>query len=193
MSAYDEGGALTEAVRGGPISGAVDEIEKAHPMSSTCCCRCSTRPPDRWPGRTVDFRKPDHHDSNLGRSFWSPAGSEDLRSARAVMAWYVRIPPSSSTVRRDHSVPPPAEERDGPDRRDPVRSPQKLLEERKIRAHVDAGRATAGGQGRDRLYGAFVPLKRVIQASLCRSAGRDDPGRRGGRRRSRRISSEATC
>jgi len=39
---YDEGGALTEAVRRRPYQVVLfDEIEKAHPMSSTCCCRCS--------------------------------------------------------------------------------------------------------------------------------------------------------
>ena len=40
---YDEGGQLTEAVRRRPYSVVLlDEIEKAHPRSSTCCCRCST-------------------------------------------------------------------------------------------------------------------------------------------------------
>jgi ATP-dependent Clp protease ATP-binding subunit ClpB len=40
---YDEGGALTEAVRRRPYQVVLfDEIEKAHPTSSTCCCRCST-------------------------------------------------------------------------------------------------------------------------------------------------------
>ena len=40
---YDEGGQLTEAVRRKPYSVVLfDEIEKAHRMSSTPCCRCST-------------------------------------------------------------------------------------------------------------------------------------------------------
>jgi ATP-dependent Clp protease ATP-binding subunit ClpB len=40
---YDEGGQLTEAVRRRPYSVLLlDEIEKAHPTSSTSCCRCST-------------------------------------------------------------------------------------------------------------------------------------------------------
>ena len=40
---YDEGGALTEAVRRRPYQVVLfDEIEKAILMSSTCCCRCST-------------------------------------------------------------------------------------------------------------------------------------------------------
>ena len=40
---YEEGGALTEAVRRRPYQVILfDEIEKAHPTCSTCCCRCST-------------------------------------------------------------------------------------------------------------------------------------------------------
>ncbi len=40
---YDEGGQLTEAVRRKPYSVVLlDEIEKAHPTSSTFSCRCST-------------------------------------------------------------------------------------------------------------------------------------------------------
>jgi ATP-dependent Clp protease ATP-binding subunit ClpB len=40
---YDEGGYLTEAVRRKPYSVILlDEVEKAHPMCSTCCCRRST-------------------------------------------------------------------------------------------------------------------------------------------------------
>jgi ATP-dependent Clp protease ATP-binding subunit ClpA len=37
---YEEGGQLTEAVRRKPYSVILlDEIEKAHPTSSTCCSR----------------------------------------------------------------------------------------------------------------------------------------------------------
>ena len=40
---YEEGGYLTEAVRRKPYSVLLlDEVEKAHPMCSTCCCRCWT-------------------------------------------------------------------------------------------------------------------------------------------------------
>ena len=40
---YEEGGYLTEAVRRKPYSVILlDEIEKAHPTCSTCCCRCWT-------------------------------------------------------------------------------------------------------------------------------------------------------
>jgi ATP-dependent Clp protease ATP-binding subunit ClpB len=40
---YEEGGQLSEAVRRKPYSVILfDEIEKAHPTCSTCCCRCST-------------------------------------------------------------------------------------------------------------------------------------------------------
>ncbi len=39
---YDEGGQLTEAIRRRPYSVILlDEIEKAHPMCSIFCCRCS--------------------------------------------------------------------------------------------------------------------------------------------------------
>ena len=40
---YEEGGQLSEAVRRKPYSVVLfDEIEKAHPMCSMCCCKCST-------------------------------------------------------------------------------------------------------------------------------------------------------
>jgi ATP-dependent Clp protease ATP-binding subunit ClpB len=40
---YEEGGQLTEAVRRQPYAVLLfDEIEKAHPTCSTCCCSCST-------------------------------------------------------------------------------------------------------------------------------------------------------
>ncbi len=40
---YEEGGALTESVRRRPYQVVLfDEIEKAHPESSTCFCRCLT-------------------------------------------------------------------------------------------------------------------------------------------------------
>ncbi len=40
---YEEGGALTEAVRRRPYQVVLfDEVEKAHPTSSTSCCRSST-------------------------------------------------------------------------------------------------------------------------------------------------------
>ena len=42
MSAMTKAGQLTEAVRRQPYSVVLlDEIEKAHPTSSTSCCRCS--------------------------------------------------------------------------------------------------------------------------------------------------------
>ena len=40
---YEEGGQLTEAVRRKPYAVVLfDEIEKAHPMASTGCCKSST-------------------------------------------------------------------------------------------------------------------------------------------------------
>ena len=39
---HEEGGQLSESVRRRPYSVVLfDEIEKAHPMCLTCCCRCS--------------------------------------------------------------------------------------------------------------------------------------------------------
>jgi ATP-dependent Clp protease ATP-binding subunit ClpA len=39
---HEEGGQLTEKVKRNPYSVVLlDEIEKAHPTSSTSCCRCS--------------------------------------------------------------------------------------------------------------------------------------------------------
>ena len=38
---YEEGGVADRSGAPSALSGVLfDEIEKAHPMSSTCCCRC---------------------------------------------------------------------------------------------------------------------------------------------------------
>jgi ATP-dependent Clp protease ATP-binding subunit ClpB len=60
---YEEGGQLTEAVRRKPYSVVLfDEIEKAHPTSSTCCCRSSTMAArNRQPGPHGRLQEHRHH------------------------------------------------------------------------------------------------------------------------------------
>ena len=124
---YDEGGALTEAVRRRPYQVVLfDEIEKAHPDVFNVLLQVldDGRLTDGQ-GRTVDFRNTlIIMTSNLGSEFLvnQPEGEDTVGGARAgdgdgAGAFPARIP---QPRRRDHPVPPPAEERDGPDRRDPV-------------------------------------------------------------------------
>ena len=172
---YDEGGALTEAVRRRPYQVVLfDEIEKAHPDVFNVLLQVldDGRLTDGQ-GRTVDFRNTlIIMTSNLGSEFLvnQPEGEDTVGRARAgdgdgAGAFPARVP---QPRRRDHPVPPPAEERDGPDRRDPVRAAcTKLLEDRKITLTLDAAaRDWLAAKGWDPAYGAR-PLKRVIQRS-CR-------------------------
>ena len=126
---YDEGGALTEAVRRRPYQVVLfDEIEKAHPDVFNVLLQVldDGRLTDGQ-GRTVDFRNTlIIMTSNLGSEFLvnQPEGEDTVGGARAgdghgARAFPSRIP---QPRRRDHPVPPPAEERDGPDRRNPVRA-----------------------------------------------------------------------
>ena len=123
---YDEGGALTEAVRRRPYQVILfDEIEKAHPDVFNVLLQVldDGRLTDGQ-GRTVDFRNTlIIMTSNLGAEFLvnQPEGEDtdavrdsgDGRGARELPA---RI---SQSRGRDHPVPSPAEERDGQDRRHP--------------------------------------------------------------------------
>ena len=129
---YDEGGALTEAVRRRPYQVVLfDEIEKAHPDVFNVLLQVldDGRLTDGQ-GRTVDFRNTlIIMTSNLGSEFLvnQPEGEDTVCGARAgdghgARAFPPRIP---QPRRRDHPVPPPAEERDGPHRRNPVRPPAK--------------------------------------------------------------------
>ena len=126
---YEEGGALTEAVRRRPYQVVLfDEIEKAHPDVFNVLLQVldDGRLTDGQ-GRTVDFRNTlDRHDlesrrrisggAGRGRRHRQGARSGDGRGARALPAG---IP---QPRRRDHPVPPAQARAHGPHRRHPVAS-----------------------------------------------------------------------
>ena len=126
---YEEGGALTEAVRRRPYQVVLfDEIEKAHPDVFNVLLQVldDGRLTDGQ-GHTVDFRNTlIVMTSNLGSDFLvnqpegqdtdAVQGSGHGGGARSVSA---RI---SQPRRRDHSLPPPQEDRDGAHRRHPDRA-----------------------------------------------------------------------
>ncbi len=119
---YDEGGALTEAVRRRPYQVVLfDEIEKAHP--------------DVF---------------NVG-IFGQPAGRRGhLGGARAGDGVGARtFPPGiPQPGRRDHPVPPAAEGRDGPDCRDPVQPAAEAIGGPEGHTHARCrGARMAGHQG----------------------------------------------
>ena len=123
---YDEGGALTEAVRRRPYQVILfDEIEKAHPDVFNVLLQVldDGRLTDGQ-GRTVDFRNTlIVMTSNLGADFLvnqpdgqdtdAVQGSGDGGGARELPA---RVP---QPRRRDHPVPPAAARAHGPHRRHP--------------------------------------------------------------------------
>ena len=139
---YDEGGALTEAVRRRPYQVILfDEIEKAHPDVFNVLLQVldDGRLTDGQ-GHTVDFRNTlIVMTSNLGSEFLSnqPEG-QDTDAVRDQVMTVVRasLPARvSQPHRRDHPVPPAQARRDDQDRR-----------------HSDAaaGDAAGGPQDRDR-------------------------------------------
>ena len=123
---YDEGGALTEAVRRRPYQVVLfDEIEKAHPDVFNVLLQVldDGRLTDGQ-GHTVDFRNTlDRHDveSRL-RVPGQPAGRRGHRRGarsghgRGALGVPAGIP---QPRRRDHPVPPAEEGGDGPHRRHP--------------------------------------------------------------------------
>ena len=170
---YDEGGALTEAVRRRPYQVVLfDEIEKAHPDVFNVLLQVldDGRLTDGQ-GRTVDFRNTlIVMTSNLGSEYlvsaWRRPGCRcrarpgDERGAQPLPAG---VP---QPARRDHPVPPPEARAYGRDRRHPARAAAKLLADRKITVELDeAARKWLAEKGYDPAYGAR-PLKRVIQKSL---------------------------
>ena len=167
---YDEGGALTEAVRRRPYQVVLfDEIEKAHPDVFNVLLQVldDGRLTDGQ-GRTVDFRNTlIIMTSNLGSEFLvnQPEG-EDTSEVREQVMGMVRaaFPPRiPQPRRRDHPVPSPAEERHGTDRRDPVQPAAEASGRPQDHAHLDAAaRDWLAAKGWDPAYGAR-PLKRVIQ------------------------------
>ena len=171
---YEEGGALTEAVRRRPYQVVLfDEIEKAHPDVFNVLLQVldDGRLTDGQ-GRTVDFRNTlIVMTSNLGADILvnqpegaghrGGQGSGDGGGARELPA---RVP---QPRRRDHPVPPAQARADGPHRRHPDESGcRSCWRSARSRSQLDAkARDWLADKGYDPAYGAR-PLKRVIQKSV---------------------------
>ena len=171
---YEEGGALTEAVRRRPYQVVLfDEIEKAHPDVFNVLLQVldDGRLTDGQ-GHTVDFRNTlIVMTSNLGAEFLvdQPEGQDtdavqgpgDGGGAGELPA---RVP---QPRRRDHPVPSAqARPRWAASSTSSSRRLQKLLDERKIAIALDAAaREWLADKGYDPAYGAR-PLKRAIQKAL---------------------------
>ncbi len=188
---YEEGGALTEAVRRRPYQVMLfDEIEKAHPDVFNVLLQVldDGRLTDGQ-GRTVDFRNTlIVMTSNLGAEFLvdQPDGQDTDAVREQVMAVVRASVPArvSQPDRRDHPVPPAQARADGPHRRDPDRSGcRSCWTIARSRSCSTPRRATGSPKkGYDPAYGAR-PLKRVIQKCVAGSARRADPaGQHQGRR-----------
>ncbi len=171
---YEEGGALTEAVRRRPYQVVLfDEIEKAHPDVFNVLLQVldDGRLTDGQ-GHTVDFRNTlIIMTSNLGSQFLigqpededtdAVQGRGDDGRARGVPA---RIPQPD---RRNHPVPSLEARADGADRRNPVGPPAASCStSARSRSKLDPkAREWLADKGYDPAYGAR-PLKRVIQKAL---------------------------
>ena len=153
---YDEGGALTEAVRRRPYQVVLfDEIEKAHPDVFNVLLQVldDGRLTDGQ-GRTVDFRNTlIIMTSNLGSEYlviaWRGPGCR--RGARpgdecGARPFPARVP---QPARRDHPVPPAEARAYGRDRRYPARAAAEAAQPiARSRVVLDeAARELAGGQG----------------------------------------------
>ena len=193
---YDEGGALTEAVRRRPYQVILfDEIEKAHPDVFNVLLQVldDGRLTDGQ-GRTVDFRNTlIVMTSNLGAEYLvdQTEGEDVGRRARSGDGGGAGELPAGipQPRRRDHPVPP-AEARARWARIVDIQLVrlQKLLDERKITITLDAAaREWLADKGYDPAYGAR-PLKRVIQKRAAGSARRADP-----RRHASRTATRSRC
>ena len=170
---YEEGGALTEAVRRRPYQVVLfDEIEKAHPDVFNVLLQVldDGRLTDGQ-GHTVDFRNTlIVMTSNLGSEYLvnQPEG-EDTDAVRDQVMAVVRAhfrPGVPQPRRRDHPVPPAQAQRDGKIVDIQMARLAKLLEDRKITLELEpAARDWLADKGYDPAYGAR-PLKRVIQKSV---------------------------
>ncbi len=170
---YEEGGALTEAVRRRPYQVVLfDEIEKAHPDVFNVLLQVldDGRLTDGQ-GHTVDFRNTlIVMTSNLGSQFLvdQPEG-EDTDAVRDQVMAIVRASFRPEFLNRvDEIILFHRLKRDQMDRIVDIQMVrlQKLLDERKIRVELDrAAREWLAGKGYDPAYGAR-PLKRVIQKSV---------------------------
>ena len=188
---YDEGGALTEAVRRRPYQVVLfDEIEKAHPDVFNVLLQVldDGRLTDGQ-GRTVDFRNTlIIMTSNLGSEFLvnQPEG-EDTSEVREQVMGMVRAHFRPEFLNRvDEIILFHRLQKSEMGRIVEIQFArlQKLLEERKIVLTLDAGCARlAGGQGLGpRLWRASPEAGDPAQSAG--PAGRNDPCRRDRRRRS---------
>ena len=170
---YDEGGALTEAVRRRPYQVVLfDEIEKAHPDVFNVLLQVldDGRLTDGQ-GRTVDFRNTlIIMTSNLGSEFLvnQPEG-EDTSAVRDQVMGMVRAHFRPEFLNRvDEIILFHRLQKSEMGRIVEIQFSrlQKLLEERKITLTLDAAaRDWLAAKGWDPAYGAR-PLKRVIQRSV---------------------------
>ncbi len=170
---YDEGGALTEAVRRRPYQVVLfDEIEKAHPDVFNVLLQVldDGRLTDGQ-GRTVDFRNTlIIMTSNLGSEFLvnQPEG-EDTSAVREQVMGMVRAHFRPEFLNRvDEIILFHRLQKSEMGRIVEIQFArlQKLLEDRKITLTLDdAARDWLAAKGWDPAYGAR-PLKRVIQRSL---------------------------
>ena len=195
---YDEGGALTEAVRRRPYQVVLfDEIEKAHPDVFNVLLQVldDGRLTDGQ-GRTVDFRNVlIVMTSNLGSDYLvaQPEG-EDVKAVEKDVMGVVRAHFRPEFLNRvDEIILFHRLRREDMGAIVDIQFKRlaKLLEDRKIKLALDAkGRQWLADKGYDPTYGAR-PLKRVIQKwvqdplAQC-VARRADPRRRDGEDRRRK-------
>ena len=179
---YEEGGALTEAVRRRPYQVVLfDEIEKAHPDVFNVLLQVldDGRLTDGQ-GHTVDFRNTlIVMTSNIGAEYLvSQSEGEDTDAVRDQVMAVVRAQFPAGVLeprRRDHPVPPARREEMARIVEIQIRRLDELLADRKITLDLDAAaRDWLAEKGYDPAYGAR-PLKRVIQKISAGPARRDDP------------------
>jgi len=170
---YDEGGALTEAVRRRPYQVVLfDEVEKAHPDVFNVLLQVldDGRLTDGQ-GRTVDFRNTlIIMTSNLGSEFLAAQGEgEETEAVRPMVMDVVRRHFRPEFLNRIDEII--LFKRLGRAQMDSIVKIQlqrvdKLLEARRMTVAVDSlARHWLGERGFDPVYGAR-PLKRVIQKDL---------------------------
>ena len=161
---YEEGGALTEAVRRRPYQVVLfDEIEKAHPDVFNVLLQVldDGRLTDGQ-GRTVDFKNTlIIMTSNIGSEFLAnQKEGEDIEAVRPyVMAEMQHQVPARvpEPHRRDHPVPPPEARADGGHRRHPDRPAAEAAG--RPQAHARAGR-----------HGAHLARQQGLRPDLRRAA-----------------------
>lgn len=167
---YDEGGALTEAVRRRPYQVVLfDEVEKAHPDVFNVLLQVldDGRLTDGQ-GRTVDFRNVILvMTSNLGSNYLAEQkDGEDVESVRPLVMEAVKSNFRPEFINRiDEIILFRRLGRTEMDKIVPIqlRRLEKLLESREIKLELDeAAREWLSDKGYDPVYGAR-PLKRAIQ------------------------------